>query len=166
MTRRHILLIAFIPLLLFAAWHYLSPARQLRSAQKQLLTAISEKDAKACMKLIHPDYSDQWTFTASDWPAILQDLRTLSPILEITAVDPRYETDQGVVDTGLKAIAGGGPGSDTIESRAVRAKEPTRFLWKRQPWRPWSWQLVSIQNPDIDIPSDYRPGRFSSVPSF
>lgn len=166
MTRRHILLIAFLPLLLFAAWHYLSPARQLRTAQSRLLTAISEKDAPACQRLIHPDYTDQWNFTAADWPAILQDLRTLSPILEITAVDPHYETDNGVVDTGLKALAGGGPAAGQIESLTVKAKQPTRFIWKRKAWRPWSWQLVSIQNPEFEIPSDYRPGQFSSLPAF
>ncbi len=165
MTRHRYFLIALIPVLLLLAWHYLSPARQLKSAQEHFIKAIAEKDADACAKLIHADYTDQWTFTPADWPGILKDLRVLSPILEIHLLNPVYDAANGVVDTGLQAKSGGGPAADMIAARAVELKEPTRFIWKRQPWQPWSWRLVSIQNPLLEIPSDYRPGKLSGMPA-
>ncbi len=165
MTRRHFFLLALLPVLLLAAWHFLSPARQLRAAQSRLLTAISKKDAAACAKLVHPDYTDNWNFTAADWPALLADLRTLSPILEIIAVGPDYEADNGVVDTALQVKSVGGPASEFIQGQSAELKETTRFIWKRDAWRPWSWRLVSVQNPALEIPDDYRPGRYSSASS-
>jgi hypothetical protein len=53
-----------------------------------------------------------------------------------------------------------------IAEKALELQEMTRFLWKREAWRPWSWQLVSVQNPALDIPSDYRPGNLSAMPAF
>ena len=166
MTRRHFFLLALIPLLMLTAWHFLNPGAQLKSAQARLLRAISQKDAAACGKLIHPDYTDQWNFTAGDWPGILKDLRTLSPILEVTMVNPVLDSGNGVVDTSLRVQSNGGHASGMISEKALELQEMTRFLWKREAWRPWSWQLVSVQNPALDIPSDYRPGNLTAMPAF
>ena len=166
MTRRHYFLLALIPFFLLAAWHYLSPARQLKAAQQRLVEAISSKDAAACAKLIHPDYTDQWSFSAADWPGLLKDLRVLSPILEINLLNPVIDAPHGVVDTSLQVKSTGGPASGIIEARAVELKETTRFIWKRGGWQPWNWKLVSIQNPALEIPSDYRPGNLSAMPAF
>ena len=166
MTRRHFFLLALIPLLLFTSWHFLNPGAQLKSAQSRLLRALSQKDAAACSKLVHPDYTDQWNFTAKDWPGILQDLRTLSPILEITMVNPAIDSGSGVVDTSLRVQSNGSPAAGMIAERVTELQEMTRFIWKREAWRPWSWRLVSVQNPVLDIPSDYRPGNLTAMPSF
>jgi len=166
MTRRHIFLIILLPLLFYTAWHYLSPTRQLKSCQRRLLEAISQKDAAACARLIHPDYTDRWNFTAADWPALLLDLRKLSPILEINLHDPAFDGTTGVVDTSLQVKSMGGPASEILEARAVELKETSRFLWKREPWRPWSWRLISLENPALDIPSSYRPGNFGNALPF
>ena len=166
MTRRHFFLLALIPLLLFTSWHFLNPGAQLKTAQSRLLRALSQKDAAACSKLVHPDYTDQWNFTAKDWPGILQDLRTLSPILEITMVNPAIDSGNGVVDTSLRVQSNGSPAAGMIAERVTELQEMTRFIWKREAWRPWSWRLVSVQNPVLDIPSDYRPGNLTAVPSF
>lgn len=162
MSRRHFFLLALIPLLLFSAWHYLSPAKQLRAHQQRLIESIGSKDEPALTKLLHPDYTDQWGFSPTDWPAILKDLRALSPILEIVMVNPDYNADAGVVDTALQAKSTGGPAAEYIQDQSVGLKEPTRFTWKRTSWLPWSWKLVNIQNPSISIPSSYRPGKFSA----
>ena len=166
MTRRHFFLLALIPLLLFTSWHFLNPGAQLKSAQSRLLRALSQKDAAACSKLVHPDYTDQWNFTAKDWPGILQDLRTLSPILEITMVNPAIDSGSGLVDTSLRVQSNGSPAAGMIAERVTELQEMTRFIWKREAWRPWSWRLVSVQNPVLDIPSDYRPGNLTAMPSF
>lgn len=166
MIRFRYFFIALIPVVLLAAWHFLSPARQLKAAQQRLVEAISSKDAPAISKLIHPDYTDQWSFTASDWPGLLKDLRTLSPILEINLLNPVIDAPNSVVDTSLQVKSAGGPASGIIAARAVELKETTRFLWKRDGWQPWSWRLVSMQNPALDIPPDYRPGHLSAMPAF
>lgn len=166
MTRRHFFLIALIPLLVLAAWHYLSPTRQLKAAQLRFLEAVSQKDAEACGKLIHDDYTDQWGFAPADWPNILKDLRLLSPILELQAHNPVVDGANGVVDTSLLAKSAGGPAADYIAGKSVELKETTRFTWKREAWMPWSWRLVNIQNPALEIPSDYRPGKFAEMPAF
>lgn len=166
MTRRHFFLLALVPLLLFTAWHYLSPTRQLRSSQNKLLTAIAEKDAATCAKLIHPDYTDAWSFTYGSWPAILMDLRAYTPILEISAVDPIIDASNGVVDTALLIQSGPGPAAEFIAARAVEFKSTTRFIWKRQSWTPWSWRLMSIQNPEVEIPSSYTPDRVPEMSAF
>ena len=166
MSRRLAFLIALVPLALFALWHFLSPTQQLQAAQRQLIQAIAQKDAAACAKLIHPDYADAWNFTAADWPAILQDLRTLSPLLEMKLRHPTFDAASGVVDTSLEVKSAGGPAASILAERAVELKETTRCLWKRQPWRPWSWQLLSVQNPALEIPPSYRPGSLSSFSAF
>ena len=166
MTRRHYFLLALVPVLLLAAWHFFSPARQLKAAQQRLIEAIASKDAAACARLIHPDYTDPWGFSAADWPGLLKDLRSLSPILEINLLDPLINAPAGVVDTSLQVKSTGGPASEIIAARAVELKETTRFIWKRSGWQPWGWQLVSIQNPALEIPADYRPGNLSALPGF
>jgi hypothetical protein len=71
-----------------------------------------------------------------------------------------------VVDTSLRVQSNGGHASGMIAEKAMELQEMTRFLWKREAWRPWSWQLVSVQNPALDIPSDYRPGNLTAMPAF
>ena len=166
MTRIHYFLLALIPVVLLAAWHYLSPARQLKAAQQHFVEAISSKDANAIARLIHPDYTDQWGFSAADWPGLLKDLRTLSPILEVNLVNPVIDAPNGVVDTSLQVKSTGSPASELIEGRGVELKETTRFTWKRDNWQPWSWRLVNVQNPALQIPSDYRPGQLTALPAF
>ena len=166
MIRLRYFLIALIPVILLAAWHFLSPTRQLKAAQQRLVEAISSKDARAIAKLIHPGYTDQWSFAAGDWPGLLKDLRALSPILEINLLNPVIDAPNGVVDTSLQVKSTGGPASEIIAARAIELKEITRFIWKRDGWQPWSWRLVNIQNPALEIPSDYRPGNLSAMPAF
>ena len=166
MTRRHFFLIALVPVLCFTLWHFLSPARQLKAVQNRLLNAISQKDEAACSKLIHPGYTDQWNFSPSSWPLILKDLRALSPILEIKLIDPVFDSSAGVVDTSLQIKASGGPASSLIDGNGARLKEKTRFIWKREPWRPWSWRLLSMQNPDMEALSGYQPGTLSEQSYF
>ena len=166
MTRRHYFLIALVPALIFVLWHFLSPTRQLKAAQQRLVSAISLKDEAACSKLIHPDYTDQWSFSTSDWPLILKDLRALSPILEVKLLEPVYDASTGVVETGLQLKSTGGPASGLIDGNGARLRQNTRFLWKREPWRPWSWRLISVQNPDFEIPAGYRPGNITATALF
>ncbi len=166
MTRFRYFLIALIPALLLISWHYFSPTRQLMAAQQRLVAAISAKDATAINNLVHPDYTDQWSFTAADWPGLLKDLRTISPILEVNLLNPVLDGATGVVDTSLQVKSTGGPASELIAGRAVALKETTRFIWKRFPWQPWSWRLVGVQNPSFEIPADYRPGHLTAMPTF
>ena len=166
MTRRHYFLLALLPVFLLTGWHFLSPPRQLAAAQRRLVEAISAKNTATIAQLVHPDYTDQWGFSADDWSGLLKDLRTLSPILEINLENPVIDAGNGVVDTSLQIKSTGGPASGIIAARAVELKETTRFIWKRDGWQPWSWRLVSIQNPALEIPSDYRPGTLSAAPGF
>ena len=166
MTRRHYFLLALVPVATLAAWHFLSPARQLKAAQQHLVEAISSKNSAAMAKLLHPDYTDQWGFSPADWPGILGDLRRLSPILEINLINPVVDASSGVVDTSLQVKSTGSPASELVEGRAVELKETTRFTWKRDGWQPWSWKLVNVQNPALEIPTDYRPGQLTALPAF
>lgn len=164
MSRRTYFLLALLPALIYAGFFLLSPSRQLTSAQNRFLAAVSSKNAADVDKLLDPNYSDQWGFRPADWPGLLQDLRTLAPVLEITTHEPHADPANGVVETQL-IVKAQGPAAERLQSEAGLLKN-TRFLWKRAPWRPWSWKLIGIQNPDLEIPSGYRPGNVASMPGF
>lgn len=164
MSRRTYFLLALLPALLYMGFYFLSPAKQLIAAQNRLLAAISSKNAESVHKLLDSHYSDQWGFQPSDWPGLLQDLRTLAPVLEITVRDPLADAENGVVDT-LLVVKAQGPAAERLQSEAALLKN-TRFIWKRASWLPWSWRLTGIQNPDLEIPSGYRPGNLSALPGF
>lgn len=164
MSRRTFILLALVPALLYAAFHFLSPSRQLVTSQNQFLSAVAAKDAAVVEKLLDPAYSDQWGFQPKDWPAILQDLRTLAPVLDIKAREPHFDAENGVVETML-TITGQGPVAERMQQQTATLKN-TRFIWKRSSWLPWSWRLLSIQNPDLEAPSGYTPGRFADGPGF
>lgn len=163
MNRSRILLLIFVPVLLALAWHYLHPGRQLRAAQTRFLEAVSAKDSDAVGKLVSENYSDSWGFTASDWPALLKDLRSLVPVLQIEMLSPSYDSSNGLVEAELSTRSSLGPAAEVIQMEVDRLKTPTRFLWKRSSWHPWSWRLVSIQNPEIEVPSGYRPGSYENA---
>ncbi|MDB6133325.1 MAG: hypothetical protein JWM59_1568 [Verrucomicrobiales bacterium] len=164
MSRRTFILLALLPALIYVAFHFLSPSRQLAASQNRLLSAIASKNAETVGKLLDPNYSDQWGFQSKDWPGILQDLRTLAPVLEITAREPHIDADNGVVET-LLTVKGQGPAAESMQTQAATLKN-TRFIWKRASWTPWSWRLTGIQNPDIEIPSGYTPGRIADTAGF
>ena len=164
MTRRKYFLLALVPSLLYAAFHFLSPTRQLLSSQERFLAAVSSKNAEAVSGMLDPDYSDQWGFQPADWPGLLQDLRVVSPVLDIKTDEPVGDAGTGVVETALRVLSEG-PAASRLGIPAIKTK-PTRFIWRRSSWMPWSWRLLSIQNPEIEIPPDYQPGRLSRTAGF
>jgi hypothetical protein len=42
--------------------------------------------------------------------------------------------------------------------------QPFSFHWKKEGWWPWTWRLVNITNPALELPDGYRPGMFSETP--
>lgn len=162
MTKRAALVLLAVLAAVFAAFA-LSPERRLRAAQREFMEALSRKDEKDCVALLHEDYTDAWGFRKEDWPLLLNDLRALAPDLGISTPEPEVvDADTGLIEARLQASALASPASHMIMAEIQRHRTPARFLWKRASWLPWSWRLVEIQHPDVKVPANYTPGSYSA----
>ena len=46
----------------------------------------------------------------------------------------------------------------SIQRMVNREKSPLTFSWEKESWVPWSWKLVRMDHPELEIPESYTPG--------
>jgi hypothetical protein len=56
------------------------------------------------------------------------------------------------------------PVGEMMLSMTRQLDQPFSFHWKKEGWWPWTWRLVNITNPALELPDGYRPGMFSETP--
>lgn len=139
---------------------------QLAHRQEELLRAIEQRNPKAYADLIAPSYADDWKFTNDLIRKMMDDISAQFLTLKITPQSPQWQSEgtEAKFTTGFtlsgKPIT---PAGELILTEGSRPHDPFTFVWKREGWGAWTWKLVAVKNPSLEIPDSYEPGSLSET---
>lgn len=152
---RRVLLLApgvalIVALILGIPW--LSPARGVERAWKNLVTAIEDNDRQELAAYLGQDYKDGFGLDREGALKLAATLRGQFIVCSIRRERPEIVMDvnKRVAKT-LAVIRLDGQGTP-LATAAIQASQasqtPTEFRWRRNSWKPWDWRLVSVENAD------------------
>jgi hypothetical protein len=122
-----------------------------------LLAAVESKDWKDLSELMADDYSDRW---GHDKATVIERSRTVFSqffVIDLTAQEPEVEeaNGQGFVRERIALKGNGGPLAELAVQRAATLQQPFLFEWRQASWKPWHWVLVRVDQPELEISSDF-----------
>lgn len=131
------------------------PERQIELHQAHLLTALGDRHWKKVDRFIAPTFTDR---VGHDKAWVLRESREVLRqfiALDIKAIDPEIEPlaatpEIGVVRSRLQIIGTGSPIANYAKETVNSSTHPFLFTWKRQSWKPWDWQLTTLDQPILD----------------
>lgn len=142
----------------------LSSEWQLDRCQQDLFRAIEQRDTRTAWGLVSEEYADHWNFDAAAIRLAMDDVAAQFLTLKITPGSASWvrsgktATHQAVLQLSGKSI---GPLGPAILQRATELKAPFEFTWRKEAVWPWSWRLVRVAQPEVEVGEGYTPGMFS-----
>jgi len=131
--------------------------------------ALADGRSARAMSLISDDYRDPWGMGREEMGAALRDIIRQFLTLRVEWGDPQFAAgpEGGMRLTAKLRLEGKSltPVGEMMLSMARQLNEPFTFHWKKEGWGPWSWRLVSITHPELELPAGYTPGMFSEAPA-
>lgn len=138
-----------------------------RRAHAKFLERLEDKKWGKCHRMIATDYSDRWDFNRDDVSLALRDVAGEFIIsLQINWSEGSItENDSRHTVAGRIQIDGRGSPAVPIIVREFKefSAQPFRFEWRKSGFLPWTWKLVSIDHPSVEVPSGYKPGRLRDI---
>jgi len=155
MDRQKIALISAAVLVgaaLYAAWLW-QPARQVRRHTAHFLKAVEGRSWDTAGGFVAEDYSDRW---GHDKENVLADARAVfAQFLFLTIqAEPEDATVTGgsaEIRSPVKLAGRGGPLAELVVGRVNGLRAPFVFTWQQRSWKPWDWQLVRLDHPELEI---------------
>ena len=132
---------------------------QLERQQRALIAGIENNKWSKCEKRIAADYKDRWGWKRDDLKLLFQDVRSQFLSLGIALENPVWDiTGDEATLSAVVRLEGSpiGVGS-SIQSVVNRESAPMIFTWRKESWQPWSWKLVRMNHPEIEV-DGYEPG--------
>jgi hypothetical protein len=146
----------------------LTAESQVRHRAEGFRRALAEGRSAKAWHMVSADYRDQWSMDRDQIGSALRDVSRQFLTLRVEWVDPRYEAapDGGMALTTVPRLEGKSltPIGEMMLSTARQLEQPFTFHWKKEGWWPWTWRIVKITNPALEIPAGYTPGMFSDRP--
>ena len=146
----------------------LTAESQVRHRAEAFRRALAEGRSAKAWHMVSADYRDQWDMDRDQIGSALRDVSRQFLTLRVEWVDPRYEAaaDGGLTLTTVPRLDGKSltPVGEMMLSTARRLEQPFTFHGKKEGWWPWTWRIVNITNPALEIPEGYTPGMFSDRP--
>jgi hypothetical protein len=134
----------------FALWQ---PERQLRLHQVDLLKAVEKRNWERFARFVADDYSDRWQhdkeFVLRESREIFRQFLFLKLRHEIR--DVQTLADSGILTVSIELEGSGGPLAEFAKERVNNLGAPFTFRWKHRGWKPWEWQLVEVNQPELDL---------------
>ena len=129
------------------------PARQLQLHQANLLRAVEKRNWERFARFIADDYSDRWghdkEFVLRESREVFRQFLFLTVHHEVRAM--QILDQKGTVVARIELAGSGGPLADLARGRVNALSEPFTFRWRQRSWKPWDWQLVEVDQPELDI---------------
>ena len=133
------------------------PDRQLGHRWEGFLDAFSTRRWGAVDGFLSPDYQDAWGHTRLNLKH-----RATYDLREFTNLEVRAESvtivrsgKSATISAVVRITGSGGYQAERTRRAVNRVFSASQFEWKRHSWRPWDWRLVSVENPEIDLPGAY-----------
>ncbi|MFT4637616.1 MAG: hypothetical protein ACI8T1_000926 [Verrucomicrobiales bacterium] len=143
----------------FLAFRWTSSS-QLEKQQAELMSGIEDARWGRCESGISENYLDRWGWNRLDLIAVFKDVRSQFLVLGIHFDNPVWDiADRKATMVAHIRLEGTplGVGSE-IQRMVKREKSPLTFSWEKESWTHWSWRLVRMDHPELEIPDSYTPG--------
>jgi hypothetical protein len=139
-------------------FHWLwKPERQARVHTDDFLKAVEKRNWNTAADLVAENYSDRWGHDKKnlikDGREIFQSFFLLSIQSSVTA--PMVIGAEVQISSSLKISGQGGPLAGLIVNQVNQLHSPFVFVWARRTWKPWGWELVSVDQPEVEFPEDF-----------
>jgi hypothetical protein len=141
--------------LIAAAWlrWWVQPERQVPRAQARLTTALERRNFDELSRMIADDYRDRWQ---QDKPIVLDRCRQVFGqfgMLTIEREPEGIETQDGrwALSEKVRLKGLGGPLAMAARDEVNALREPFVMIWHRRSWKPWDWELKSVEHPALEL---------------
>lgn len=118
--------------------------------------------------MVSKSYRDQWGMDRDQIGSAFRDVSRQFLTLRVEWADPQFAAgpNDTITLTTKPKLDGKSisPIGEVMLSTARRLDQPFTFHWKKEGWWPWTWRLVNITNPDLELPAGYSPGMLSDKP--
>ena len=129
------------------------PARQVRLHQRHLLKAVEKRNWTNVGKFIGAEYRDRWEHDKEN--VIGQSRQVFGQFLFCNIAAEEHSLiladDAATIGVRLAITGSGGPIAEMVKQRVNALTEPFTFKWTRRSWKPWDWELLSVDQPQLDI---------------
>jgi hypothetical protein len=130
------------------------PTRQVRLHQRHLLRAIEDRNWQRAAKFMADDYSDRW---GHDKEFALREAREVFRQFFAVTINQEerslhVDSGNGMVFARLKLDGTGGPLAHMAIERINALTAPFVFRWQQRSWKPWDWQLIHADQPELELP--------------
>jgi hypothetical protein len=159
MIRRHLLvMVAAGVLALFSVclWRW-QPERQVRKHTEALLEACEDRDWEEFRALLAEDYTDRWGHDKTEAAERARQVFAQFLFLKLAARSLEVEEAEatGLARAHLELQGRGGPLAELAIQRVAELKQPFTFRWQQRSWKPWDWQLVQVEQPELRIDAGF-----------
>jgi hypothetical protein len=140
-------------ILVFGLWFW-RPARQVRLHQRNLLEAVEQRDWGKLANLLAPDYTDHWGFDKQTAPEAARKAFSQFMFLTVRTENPQWDIEKknARYTANLKLEGSGGPLTEIVEDHVNSLRGPFAFEWVHRSWKPWDWQLATVEQEELKIP--------------
>ncbi len=104
--------------------------------------------------LLASDYQDRWQHTKAS--VVSQTRQVFSQFLMLTIVREdrgvQLDTDSFVVREKFTIEGMGGALAMAVKDEVNRLREPFAMTWRRRGWKPWDWEILSVEQRELRLP--------------
>lgn len=149
-------LAVFVTLVLVSGWlvWWIQPERQLSRVQGRLLAMLEKRDFESFGRLIAEDYGDRWrhdkAFVVRGCGMVFSQFLTLT--IERGEGSVAFEAGRGFVREKMTLKGFGGPLAMYARDEVNALREPFTMTWRKRGWKPWEWELTSVEHPALVLP--------------
>ncbi|MEN9202938.1 MAG: hypothetical protein Q6K80_12735 [Thermostichus sp. DG_1_6_bins_120] len=138
-----------------AFWQYGQPQRQVRVHTERLLQAVEGRDWERVESLFAETYADAWGFDKKT--ALVYGRQVFGQFLRLRIRPQELQVQISSEDRGRATVwfvieGSGGPLANLTRDQVNALQQPFQFDWQRSGGNPYRWQLIRIENPDLEIP--------------
>jgi hypothetical protein len=156
MDRKKAALLAAGTSLVAAAWlhWWMQPERQIRRAQSKLTAALERRNFEDMSRMLADDYRDRWR---QDKPIVLDRCRQVFGQFAILTIERDFRglqmrDGQWALSEKIRLKGLGGPIAMVARDEVNALQAPFITIWHQRSWKPWDWELTSVEQPDLDLP--------------
>ena len=126
----------------------------MRRAQGRLISAVEKRNFEAMAGLLSEDYSDRWQH---DKAIVLRDSREVFGQFAMLTIERaehglEMKDDRWVLREKITLKGLGGPIAMFARDEVNALREPFAMTWRRRSWKPWDWEMVSVNHPALELP--------------
>lgn len=137
---------------------------QVEKRKERFRTALQDQDVDQALAMVADTYQDQWGFTKDDLRLILKDVTSQFVIVNLTFAEEKPSRQNGDLLYSVRIQLGGRPltpAGTVMADFSAQHRQPFLLTWRKEGWWPWTWRLVRVENPELELPTGYQPGMFS-----